>query len=139
MRELCIEAEVRLVARQMTVDLFDYGREQYIPEVQEWVGAECFLPRTHKAGVNLLLVGFVMQTARSCKQQGERTNEDAEACTTASSPRTAGDVYLVRLPPPLPPPPFPPPLPPRVVFSTVTVTISNAPLPMASDALTCTE
>ena len=46
---------------QMTVDLFDYGREQYIPEVQEWVGAECFLPRTHKAGVNLLLVGLVMQ------------------------------------------------------------------------------
>ncbi|MCB1852158.1 MAG: DsrE/DsrF/DrsH-like family protein [Gammaproteobacteria bacterium] len=45
----------------MTVDLFDYGREQYIPEVQEWVGAECFLPRTHKAGVNLLLVGLVMQ------------------------------------------------------------------------------
>jgi peroxiredoxin family protein len=54
-RNLCIEAEVKLVACQMTVDLFDYGKEEFIPEIEEWVGAASFLPRALKADVNLFV------------------------------------------------------------------------------------
>ncbi|MEJ2393289.1 MAG: DsrE/DsrF/DrsH-like family protein [Candidatus Thiodiazotropha sp.] len=55
LRNLCIEAEVKLVACQMTVDLFDYGKEEFIPEIEEWVGAASFLPRALKADVNLFV------------------------------------------------------------------------------------
>jgi peroxiredoxin family protein len=55
LRELCVEAEVKLVACQMTVDLFDYGREEFIPEIEDWVGAASFLPRALKADVNFFM------------------------------------------------------------------------------------
>lgn len=55
LRELCVEADVKLVACQMTVDLFDYGKEEFIPEVEEWVGAASFLPRAAKSDVNLFV------------------------------------------------------------------------------------
>jgi peroxiredoxin family protein len=55
LRALCIEAEVKLIACQMTVDLFDYGKEDFIPEIEEWVGAASFLPRAQKADVNLFV------------------------------------------------------------------------------------
>jgi peroxiredoxin family protein len=55
LRELCIEAEVKLVACQMTVDLFDYGKQDFIPQIEEWVGAASFLPRALKADVNLFV------------------------------------------------------------------------------------
>ncbi len=55
LRELCVEAEVKLVACQMTVDLFDYAKEEFIDEVEEWVGAASFLPRAAKADVNLFV------------------------------------------------------------------------------------
>ena len=55
LRELCVEAEVKLVACQMTVDLFDDKKEDYIPEVAEWVGAASFLPTALKADVNLFV------------------------------------------------------------------------------------
>ncbi|MEA3276979.1 MAG: DsrE/DsrF/DrsH-like family protein [Pseudomonadota bacterium] len=55
LRSLCIEAEVKLVACQMTVDLFDYGKEDFIPEIDEWVGAASFLPRALSADVNLFV------------------------------------------------------------------------------------
>lgn len=55
LRELCIEADVKLVACQMTVDLFDYGKDDFIPEIEEWVGAASFLPRALKADVNLFI------------------------------------------------------------------------------------
>jgi peroxiredoxin family protein len=55
LRELCIEADVKLVACQMTVDLFDYATEDFIPEITEWVGAASFLPRALKADVNLFV------------------------------------------------------------------------------------
>lgn len=55
LRELCIEADVALVACQMTVDLFDYGKEDFIPEITEWVGAASFLPRALNADVNLFV------------------------------------------------------------------------------------
>lgn len=55
LREMCIEAEVKLVACQMTVDLFDYGKDDFIGEIEEWVGAASFLPRAMKADVNLFI------------------------------------------------------------------------------------
>lgn len=55
LRELCVEAGVKLIACQMTVDLFDYGKEDFIPEIEEWVGAASFLPRAMKADVNLFI------------------------------------------------------------------------------------
>lgn len=55
LRDLCVEADVKLIACQMTVDLFDYGKEDFIPEVEEWVGAASFLPRAAKADVNLFV------------------------------------------------------------------------------------
>ena len=55
LRELCVEAEVKLVACQMTVDLFEYGKEEFIPEITEWVGAASFLPRALSADVNLFI------------------------------------------------------------------------------------
>lgn len=55
LRELCTEAGVKLVACQMTVDLFDYVKEDFIPEITEWVGAASFLPRALSADVNLFV------------------------------------------------------------------------------------
>lgn len=55
LRALCIEADVKLIACQMTVDLFDYGKDEFIPEIKEWVGAASFLPRALKADVNLFM------------------------------------------------------------------------------------
>lgn len=55
LRALCVEADVKMVACQMTVDLFDYGKEEFIPEISEWVGAASFLPTALKADVNLFV------------------------------------------------------------------------------------
>jgi len=41
LRELCIEAEVKLVACQMTVDLFDMDRSEFIDGI-EYAGAAAF-------------------------------------------------------------------------------------------------
>jgi peroxiredoxin family protein len=55
LRELCVEAEVKLVACQMTVDLFEYSQDELIPEIEDWVGAASFLPRALKADVNFFM------------------------------------------------------------------------------------
>lgn len=55
LRALCVEAEVKLVACQMTVDLFGWERSDFIPEVSDWVGAASFLPRALQADVNLFM------------------------------------------------------------------------------------
>lgn len=55
LRELCIEADVKLVACQMTVDLFDWDRADFVPEIVDWVGAASFLPIAQKADVNLFV------------------------------------------------------------------------------------
>jgi peroxiredoxin family protein len=41
LRELCLEAEVRMVACQMTVDLFDFDTKDLLDEV-EYAGAASF-------------------------------------------------------------------------------------------------
>ncbi|OYV77838.1 MAG: NADH-quinone oxidoreductase subunit F [Chromatiales bacterium 21-64-14] len=55
LRDLCIEADVKLIACQMTVELFGYNRAQFIPEVQDYVGAASFLPTAQTASVTLFI------------------------------------------------------------------------------------
>jgi peroxiredoxin family protein len=55
LRSLCIEAGVKLIACQMTVDLFGYHTRQFIPEVAEYVGAATFLPMAKDADVSLFI------------------------------------------------------------------------------------
>jgi len=55
LRELCIEADVKMVACQMTVDLFGWSRDDFIPEVNDWVGAASFLPVASRSDVTLFI------------------------------------------------------------------------------------
>ena len=55
LRSLCVEAEVQMVACQMTVELFGWKTEDFMPEVAEWVGAASFLPTAQKADVTLFI------------------------------------------------------------------------------------
>lgn len=55
LREACIEADVQLIGCQMTVDLFGYQREDFVPQVKEYVGAATFLPMARDADVSLFI------------------------------------------------------------------------------------
>ena len=55
LRELCVEAGVRLVACQMTVDLFSYRQEEFIPEIEDWIGAASYLADAKNADVCLFI------------------------------------------------------------------------------------
>ncbi|MBI3570531.1 MAG: DsrE/DsrF/DrsH-like family protein [Gammaproteobacteria bacterium] len=55
LREACIEGGVNLVACQMTVDLFGFTHDDFIPEVKDWIGAATFLPVAQKADVCLFI------------------------------------------------------------------------------------
>ena len=55
LRAICIEADVNLVACQMTVDLFGYTRDDFIPEVKDWIGAASFLPVAQQSDVCLFI------------------------------------------------------------------------------------
>lgn len=55
LRQACVEADVKLIACQMTVDLFGYSREDFIPEVSDYVGAASFLPMARDADVSLFI------------------------------------------------------------------------------------
>ena len=55
LREHCLEAEVKMVACQMTVDLFGWKMDDFIPEVQDWVGAASFLPTAQDSDVTLFI------------------------------------------------------------------------------------
>ena len=55
LRALCVEAGVNLIACQMTVDLFGYDLDEFIPEVKEYVGAASFLPMAKDADVSLFI------------------------------------------------------------------------------------
>jgi peroxiredoxin family protein len=55
LRELCLEAEVRMIACQMTVDLFGWDMDDFMPEVADWVGATSFLPTAQQADVTLFV------------------------------------------------------------------------------------
>lgn len=53
LRNICVEAEVRLMACQMTVDLFGWKKEDFIDEISEWAGAATFLTVAQEADVCL--------------------------------------------------------------------------------------
>ena len=55
LRELSIEADVKMVACQMTVDLFGFRKEEFIDEVTDWVGAASFLPEAQKSDICLFI------------------------------------------------------------------------------------
>jgi len=54
LRNLCLEAEVKLIACQMTVDLFDFKREDFIDGI-EFGGAATFFEFAGESDVNLFV------------------------------------------------------------------------------------
>lgn len=54
LRDLCVEAGVKFVACQMTVDLFDFKKSDFIQEA-EWGGAATFLEFAGEADVSLFI------------------------------------------------------------------------------------
>ena len=55
LREACVEGGVNLIGCQMTVDLFGFTHEDFIPEVKEYCGAATFLPMAKDADVTLFI------------------------------------------------------------------------------------
>jgi peroxiredoxin family protein len=55
LRSLSIEAGVNLIGCQMTVDLFGFSRDDFIPEVKDYCGAATFLPMAKDADVSLFI------------------------------------------------------------------------------------
>ena len=55
LRGLCLEADVHMVACQMTVDVFGFDQSEFIDEVTDYVGATSFLPVAQKADVCLFM------------------------------------------------------------------------------------
>jgi peroxiredoxin family protein len=55
LRTACIEGGVNLIGCQMTVDLFGYKPEDFIPQVKEYCGAATFLPMARDADVSLFI------------------------------------------------------------------------------------
>ena len=55
LRSLCLEADVKMVACQMTVDVFGFDSSEFIPEVTDYVGATSFLPIAQKSDVCLFI------------------------------------------------------------------------------------
>jgi len=55
LRSLCLEADVKMVACQMTVDVFGFDSSDFIPEVTDYVGATSFLPVARKSDVCLFI------------------------------------------------------------------------------------
>ena len=55
LRAECIDAGVKMIGCQMTVDLFGFTHGDFIPEVKEYVGAATFLPMAKDADVSLFI------------------------------------------------------------------------------------
>ena len=55
LRAACVEGGVNLIGCQMTVDLFGFTHEDFIPEVKEYCGAAHFLPMAKDADVTLFV------------------------------------------------------------------------------------
>jgi peroxiredoxin family protein len=55
LRALSIEAGVNLIGCQMTVDLFGFTHDDFIPEVKDYCGAATFLPMAKDADVSLFI------------------------------------------------------------------------------------
>ncbi len=55
LRELSVEAGVKLYACQMTVDAFGFDKPDFISEITGWVGAASFLPMAQKSDITLFI------------------------------------------------------------------------------------
>ena len=55
LRSLCLEAEVKMVACQMTVDMFGFKQDEFMDEVSDWIGAASFLPVAQQSDVTLFI------------------------------------------------------------------------------------
>jgi peroxiredoxin family protein len=55
LRSLCLEAGVNMIGCQMTVDLFGFTHDDFIPEIKEYCGAATFLPMAQDADVTLFV------------------------------------------------------------------------------------
>ena len=55
LRDLCVEADVKMVACQMTVDVFGFDQSEFIPEVTDYVGATYFLPVAKDSDICLFI------------------------------------------------------------------------------------
>ena len=55
LRSACVEGGVNLIGCQMTVDLFGFSRDDFMPEVKDYVGAATFLPMARDADVSLFI------------------------------------------------------------------------------------
>ena len=55
LRSLCLEADVNMIACQMTVDVFGFAPDEFIPEVTDYVGATSFLPVARQSDVCLFI------------------------------------------------------------------------------------
>lgn len=55
LRGLALEAGVNMIGCQMTVDLFGFSHNDFIPEVKEYAGAATFLPMARDADVSLYI------------------------------------------------------------------------------------
>ena len=54
LRDMCIEADVKLIACQMTVDLFDMQREDFIDGI-DYAGAATFFEFAGESDINLFI------------------------------------------------------------------------------------
>lgn len=55
LRELTLEAGAKLYACQMTVDLFGMEHDDFIPEVEDWIGATSYLNMSQKNDICLFV------------------------------------------------------------------------------------
>jgi len=55
LRSLCLEADVNMIACQMTVDVFGFSPDEFIEDVTDYVGATSFLPVARKSDVCLFI------------------------------------------------------------------------------------
>jgi peroxiredoxin family protein len=55
LRAISLESEVKMIACQMTVELFGWSVDDFVPEVADWVGAASFLPTAQQADVSLFI------------------------------------------------------------------------------------
>ena len=55
LRDACVEEGVRLIACQMTVDLFGWQKDEFMPGVTEWAGAASYLASAKEANVTLFV------------------------------------------------------------------------------------
>ncbi len=55
LRQLCLEADVKFIGCQMTVDLFGFTHADFIAEVSDYCGAATFLPMAQEADVSLFI------------------------------------------------------------------------------------